>query len=523
MLTMTYPDGRLVTYTRDGIGRIIRVTTDVEGESTTLLDGLAYRADGLVTAQSFGNGLDETRAYDQQGRLISQFLGGADTRVYAYDANANLTVKQTLPMVGTYAYDSLDRLTEETLTNDEIKTLSYSYDPNGNRLTRTNDTKTKTYAYTPDTNRLEGINNKDVVLDAAGNTLSDRNGRRRFEYNQAGRLARFLRNDQLKASYVYNYLNQRTRKVRVNKNGLIKTFIYHYDLSGNLIAETREDGKPIRDYIWVNATPIAQSKVRRTKKGVLRQKQLLYLYSDHLNTPRLATDATQTVVWRWAGDAFGITQPDKDPDADGNKVNVRLRFPGQYHDGESTLYYNWNRYYDPKTGRYITSDPIGLDGGINTYLYALANTFKHGDPAGLVTWTGDFDIKALSIWIGGAVATFELTSGCIDGRKAKIAVEGRAFIGLNVGILPPSQTKGSIALEDHKDYLDPYSFSGAFELTTVGPVVGPVDFFTRIRLGDAWSRSVNARGLDLSIFSGANGRSALVGPPTYEQCECKDQ
>ena len=119
----------------------------------------------------------------------------------------------------------------------------------------------KDYAYTRDTNRLEGINNQEIILDVAGYTLSDRNGRRRFEYNQVGRLARLFRQGGLKASYTYNYLNQRTRKVRVNKNGLIKILVYHYDLQGNLISETREDGRPIRDFIWANQTPIAQIQV----------------------------------------------------------------------------------------------------------------------------------------------------------------------------------------------------------------------------------------------------------------------
>ncbi len=132
----------------------------------------------------------------------------------------------------------------------------------------------------------------------------------------------------------------------------------------------------------MNATPLAQIKVRRDNKGLLKQQKLLYLHTDHLNTPRLATDPDQTVVWRWAGEAFGQTQPDRDPDGDGTKVNVRLRFPGQYHDGESGLYYNWNRYHDPKTGRYVTSDPIGLKGGPNPYTYAKNNSLRWIDPNG---------------------------------------------------------------------------------------------------------------------------------------------
>jgi RHS repeat-associated protein len=71
-----------------------------------------------------------------------------------------------------------------------------------------------------------------------------------------------------------------------------------------------------------------------------------------------------------------------------------LRFPGQYFDEETRLHYNWHRYYDPSTGRYLTPDPIGLGGGINPYVYVQNDPVNLVDPEGLFwfrqPWQTDF-------------------------------------------------------------------------------------------------------------------------------------
>ena len=59
-----------------------------------------------------------------------------------------------------------------------------------------------------------------------------------------------------------------------------------------------------------------------------------------------------------------------------------LRFPGQYFDEETGLHYNWHRFYDPETGRYISADPIGLAGGINLYAYVGGDPVNWIDPEG---------------------------------------------------------------------------------------------------------------------------------------------
>ncbi|WP_206338282.1 RHS repeat-associated core domain-containing protein, partial [Pseudomonas viridiflava] len=64
-------------------------------------------------------------------------------------------------------------------------------------------------------------------------------------------------------------------------------------------------------------------------------------------------------------DPFGVSSPEEIPHGQ-EKFSYNLRFPGQYFDRETNLHYNYYRNYDPQSGRFIESDPIGLAGGINT-------------------------------------------------------------------------------------------------------------------------------------------------------------
>ncbi|MGD2136899.1 MAG: RHS repeat-associated core domain-containing protein [Gammaproteobacteria bacterium] len=117
--------------------------------------------------------------------------------------------------------------------------------------------------------------------------------------------------------------------------------------------------------------------------GAVNAAVVSYVHNDHLGTPQAMSDETGKVTWRANYDPFGAAAVDEDPDGDRISTSLNIRFPGQYYDQETGLHYNYFRYYDPSTGRYINSDPVGLGGGLNTYAYVGNNPLKYLDFYGL--------------------------------------------------------------------------------------------------------------------------------------------
>ena len=106
------------------------------------------------------------------------------------------------------------------------------------------------------------------------------------------------------------------------------------------------------------------------------------LYADHLGTLRAVLNAsgTGTYAWPWVNNAFGEQAPT-------GTASFYNRFPGQNFDEESGLSYNHHRFFDPITGGYGQSDPMGLFGGQNsTYAYANSNPLNNTDALGLFLW-----------------------------------------------------------------------------------------------------------------------------------------
>jgi RHS repeat-associated protein len=245
--------------------------------------------------------------------------------------------------------------------------MSFAYDGGGNRQSHSADGDRTTYQYTGGTNQLALItkaNMMDVVMDAAGNTIQ--HGSRDFIYNQANRLSDVEDDGVSLGSYTYSADGRRVKKVVDGR-----TTVFHYDLNGQLIAESNGQGNFFKLYIYLEKVPLSLL----TQKDEIQK--IYYYHTDHLNTPLKITDSNATIVWAADYAPFGRTEVMVDT------IENNLRFSGQYFDAETELHYNYWRYYDPEIGRYLTTDPIGIGGGINPYVYVENNPVNNVDPFGL--------------------------------------------------------------------------------------------------------------------------------------------
>ncbi|HFX1703433.1 TPA: RHS repeat domain-containing protein, partial [Pseudomonas aeruginosa] len=355
LLEIGYPSGLAIGYPRNAGGQVASVTLAVGDKAPSPLVGqIAYLPFGPLQRLTWGNGIALSREYDQDYQLLRQKVGPWQSD-YQHDANGNIQ-QHRHSLWGTldYQYDPLDRLTEERGVQGG---RSYAYDAVGNRTQRSDNpasggtASSQDYQYAPDSNRLTAIGAQAVTSDAAGNLTQDR-AARKLAYDAQGRLQSVSLDGQQVAEYRYNALGQRIVKLTPES---VTTYLYGPD--GQLLGEAEHDGsgRKLRAqyYLWLDSLPLATIDADYDAQGKVGNPTLLYLHGDHLDTPRLATDASGQIAWQWQSDAFGRGEA-----LSQGSTQVNLRFPGQYYDAESGLHYNYFRDYDPETGRYVESDPV---------------------------------------------------------------------------------------------------------------------------------------------------------------------
>jgi len=134
-----------------------------------------------------------------------------------------------------------------------------------------------------------------------------------------------------------------------------------------------------------------------------RDPQLLHYHCNHLGTPEALIDRQGQIVWQAEFDPWGNLRSEFNP----QQIDQPIRMQGQQLDLETGLFYNRYRYYAPQMGRYVTQDPIGLAGGIDTYAYANGSPTTRTDPLGLMTFMCTKPLHGLGDTWGAADVTRE--------------------------------------------------------------------------------------------------------------------
>ena len=382
VLSITYPDTSVATYTRDAMGKITAVSDKPAGAGapTTLASSVTYKPFGPWSGFTYGNGIVETPTRDADYRLTQLVDAGTSTVQnisYVYSVNDqpntvtdNLTAANSITSLisDPYAHIASYR------SNGVLTQILYDGNNNVNNGNRTRFTGT-TYTLTSGTDQLAsfttGATTTSVTTNANGNVTGfspgyGAAGVTTLAYNNANRLSSVSSSSGTLGSYVYDALGNRFSKTV----GASTTLFTH--ANGAIISETT--GGTATNYIYLNGRPLA----------MLTGSTFTYLHDDNLGTPRVATNASQAVVWSASFLPFGETR------ATSGTFVQNLRFPGQYFDAESGFNHNGFRDYVPNLDRYLEADPIGIypnDGyvnaGMNPYVYVGNDPLRSIDPAGL--------------------------------------------------------------------------------------------------------------------------------------------
>jgi RHS repeat-associated protein len=358
---ITTPANNVIVYGYAN-GKISSITIN----STTLLSNVVYEPFGPIGGWTWGNSTLAVRTYDLDGRVTQ--VDSAGLRTYSWDNADRITQivdAQNSALNQSYGYDDLDRLTSVTKSSGS---QAFTYDANGNRLTYVDGGASSTYTIAGTSNRLSSISGSQA---------------RTYSYNAVGAVTgygstTFAYSDQerLKSAtigsdtwnYFHNGLGERVRKQLASGGN----HYFVYDEAGHLIGEYG-GSTPIQEAVWLGDIPVA----------TLRGSSVYYVHTDHLNAPKMVTQPSDNAVrWRWDRDPFGLTVVNENPSGLG-AFTFNLRLPGQLNDSETGLNYNYFRDYEPAIGRYVQSDPIGLDGGINIYAYVESSPLVKSDPTGL--------------------------------------------------------------------------------------------------------------------------------------------
>ena len=474
--SLTRPNSVNTSYSYDNLSRLLSVT---HAKGGVTLDGATYTVDNAGNRNSKADlyaGVTTNYGYDNIYELLSATQGASTTESYTYDPVGN--------RLSNLSGSGWSNNTSNELTSRPG--VTYTYDNNGNTLTKTDSTGTTIYTWDFE-NRLTS-----VTLPGSGGTVS-------FKYDPLGR--------------------------RIYKSSSNGTSIFAYD-GDNLVEETNGAGAAVARY--------SQGLNIDEPLAMLRSSTTSYYQADGLGSVTSLTNAAGTAAQNYTYDSFGNIIA-----TSGSIVN-NFRFTGREWDAESSLYYYRARYYDSQTGRFNSEDPTQFTAGPNFYSYVANDPIYRIDPFGL-DW-----IRALSDGAAGAgsALSFGLTDVINDATGASSVVNKCSSahkFGTGVGIALGIAIGGALGAEaaeanaGRKGYEfshfipdrmgGPRSvFNGNYVSEQLHYLTDPFRFPQPAGAALRWGPKLNpVLGLALRVplvYGGAAAGGALVGIPAAARSNC---
>ncbi|WP_459873874.1 RHS repeat-associated core domain-containing protein, partial [Endothiovibrio diazotrophicus] len=451
LLTYTDAAGQLTTFGYDALDRLIGLV-DADGRSTEyqydLAGNLVWVADSAsgdtrydydeldrLTREISPRGTVEY-AYDAAGQLTARRVNGLSLTTYGYDPAGRVTTIEHDGRRALYRYDAAGRLSEKELPNgivqryayspagdlltiayldasgSEVDRIDYEYDGAGNRIRRhrmraSSTPETLFNGVYDDANRMLSYNGYALSYDDNGNLVSRETEQGAVDYTWDAR-GQLVAIDGPNGTARFKYDHQ-GRRIERTVNGVTTGFLYDgaqavAELAGSALGATYHTGLMIDEVLG--------------RYAAAGDKQLL---SDALGSVVGLADEGGWVSDEYAYSPFGESVHT------GADAGNSLGYTGREDDGTG-LYYYRARYYDPGLKRFISSDPIGLLGGVNSYAYVSNDPLNFYDPYGLLRFNFDqfanqveanrFDMNAV---LGTLVATEAF------GTMPKTPKELRAF------------------------------------------------------------------------------------------------
>jgi RHS repeat-associated protein len=350
---VVYPDGNQAIYSYTQ-GVVSGITLNIGGTNVTGASAITYRPmNAGMSSWTSSNGVVNTLSYDTDGRLAGVSAGSVQSLGFSYD-NANRVTGITNGIDGSmsqnFGYDDESRLLS-VYSGADIE--SFQYDLNGNRTSQVVNGTSTPETVSATSNQLSNFGAQSYGYDAKGN-ITTVAGVATYHYDAFNRMD--------SAGGMAYYVNPEGQRLR--KSGTAGTSYFAPDRDGAMLAEYSNGGWI--DYVWLNGRLI----------GRVAGGQRYAIHDDQTGRPEAVTDGNGTVVWR--AQNFAFTQ-----NVTNAGITLNLGFPGQYYDAETGLWNNGYRDYKSALGRYVESDPAGLNGGVNSYIYVSNNPVSLTDADGL--------------------------------------------------------------------------------------------------------------------------------------------